>query len=165
MQEQVLFDPIAASNPFFVKLAKHLNKYQRVSRRVNQNEDLKRGIAEYFWELYLTRIRRKKIDRLYFDCGSTMAYVAQEFMHKFLQHHGFKRAVRETEQGENFRIATNNIITLLDFILLEQNSVYLKTILLPTPPVDVGFGETLGPLQYIDQPPPLRSLEISMKKA
>jgi len=114
--KRVKFDETVSSNPFFARYATRLNHFEKLSKRTLLQEELKRAIARYFWKIYLPEIALLNISRLFFESGSSIGYLSEEFMH-FVDKARWGR-----DLCKKLRIATNNILTFLDFALIEPTS-------------------------------------------
>ena len=138
--KRVHFDETVSSNPFFGRFADRLNRFGKLSRRTLLQEQLKRNIARHFWKLYLPQIALFGISRLFFESGSSIAYLSEEFM----------RFVGDARWGRDLckklKIATNNILTFLDFALIESRSDLFNVVLEPKGPFEPYYGATFGEL-------------------
>ena len=147
--KRVHFDETVSSNPFFARFASRMNRFGKLSKRTLLQEHLKRAIARYFWKLYLPKIALSGISRLFFESGSSIAYLSEEFM----------QLVGEARWGrglcKRLRIATNNILTFLDFTLIESHSDLFNVVLEPKGPFEPYYGATFGELaEAVDLPYP-----------
>ena len=68
------------SNEFFETFVQRLKTFPILSKRTGDGKDEKEAIALFFWDLYLGRLAAWKMNRLYFESGSTLAYVGREFL-------------------------------------------------------------------------------------
>ncbi|MFN0169016.1 MAG: DUF4062 domain-containing protein [Bryobacteraceae bacterium] len=138
--KRVHFDETVSSNPFFRRFAKRLNSFGKLSTRTSLEEPLKRGISRYFWRLFLPRIALTDMSRLFFESGSSIAYVSEDFI----------RLVGEARWGRDLskklKIATNNILTFFDFALIEASSDLFNVSLEPKGPFEPSYGATFGEL-------------------
>jgi hypothetical protein len=138
--KRVHFDETVSANPFFRRFATRLNRFGKLSKRTLLQQQLKRAIARHFWQLYLPTIALFGTSRLFFESGSSIAYVSEEFI----------RFVGEARWGRDLckqlKIATNNILTFLDFALIEPSSDPFNVILQPKGPFEPSYGATFGEL-------------------
>lgn len=112
LQERVIFNEIASLNPFFIRFSKHFNEYKKLSQKTVDQKKLKTVIGQYIWNLFLPRIVLNDIHRLYFDSGSSIAYLSEQFIHSL------DSAPWAKDLQENLEIYTSNLLTFLDFILM-----------------------------------------------
>ncbi len=140
LAKRVHFDETVSSNPFFRRFAKRLNSFGKLSTRTLIEEPLKRTISRYFWGLFLPKIALTDISRLFFESGSSIAYVSEDFI----------RLVGDARWGRDLssklRIATNNILTFFDFALIEPRSDLFNVSLEPKGPFEPSYGATFGEL-------------------
>jgi hypothetical protein len=138
--KRVHFDETVSSNPFFRRFATRLNNFGKLSKRTSFQEPLKRAIARYFWKLYLPMIALSGRSRLFFESGSSIAYVSEDFI----------RLVGDARWGRDLskklRIATNNILTFFDFALIGSGSDLFDVSLEPKGPFEPSYGATFGEL-------------------
>ena len=138
--DRVKFDNEASQNPFFNDLAERLNKFTKLSKKTNREQELKKGISDYFWHLYLPNIKRKNIERIYFDSGSSIAFLSRSFI-EFINSKKWTRHL-----SQEIQIATNNILTFLDFILMDPSSEPISIHLIPEAPIEPNYGASFGRL-------------------
>ena len=115
-----------------------LNKYDRLVHRMSEGPHLKRGLSTYFWKRFAAQIFNAGYRNLYFESGSTLAYLSSELL-PLLERNA--ATLLTTPILENrIRIRTNNILTYLSYILLSR----AKTSLVPYGPPDTKYGATYG---------------------
>lgn len=149
--KRVQFDEAVSSNPFFARYAKRLNLFEKLSKRTLLQKDLKSAIARYFWKLYLPKIALNNITRLFFESGSSIAYLSEEFMISV------DKARWGRDLCKKLRIATNNILTFLDFALIEPTSDLYNVVLEPKGPFEPYYGATFGELaEAVELPCPTK---------
>lgn len=96
-----------AKNEFIVDIIKELEGFPKLYERCSEEPEKKRELARYFTELYLDDIRRKQVS-LFFESGSTVAFVAKDISRHLKGH------VTIGEDGSpNIQISTNNILAYL----------------------------------------------------
>lgn len=127
-------------NEFIRNIVMQLSTYDVFSARCAQNALLKETMASYFWDQYEARITNLGIRRLFFESGSTIAYLSTEFKNRLSRPAGRKRI------GE-WKIRTNNISTYLDFVL----STTLRTTLVPYGPPERKYGATFGEITELPE--------------
>lgn len=140
MLERVQFDASVSSNPFFQRFAERLNGFKKLTGRTSDRNHLKSAIARHFWKLYLSKIALSERSRLFFESGSSIAYVSEDFI----------RRVGEAQWGRDLskrlRIATNNILTFFDFALIAPGGNRYDVSLEPKGPFEQSYGATYGEL-------------------
>ena len=104
-------------NPFLKRVTDQIRQFETLGERVEENKMAKQAMARHFWFYMQSRIRVWKGNKqdgsnLFFESGSSLAYVGQEFETAVLDEAGVP---------ESWHIRTNNIICLLQFDL---NSVH-----------------------------------------
>jgi hypothetical protein len=100
-------------NPFLKRVTDQIRQFETLADRVEQNKKAKQAMARHFWFYMQSRIRildeeDKNGVNLFFESGSSLAYVGQEFETAVLDEAGIL---------EPWHIRTNNIICLLQFDL------------------------------------------------
>lgn len=135
----------AAANEFIVDLVNELCGFETLYTRVSLHEQKKRALAKCFREIYGNRIVREKIS-LFFESGSTVAYVAKDLAHTLAN------VVRIGEAGApNIKISTNNVLV---YLLLWLK---MRVTCSPFPwstPTEAKFGAWYGGLED-NEPLPL----------
>ena len=140
LAERVMFDVAVSGNLFFRRYANRLNQFRTLSLRTKVEDKLKVSVARYFWRLYLPRISSKKMKSLFFESGSSIAYVSQEYIRILT------REDWASHLTERIQISTNNILTFLDFILIDPPAKPFSVRLEPQGPVEEYYGATFGEL-------------------
>ncbi len=112
-------------NPFLKRVMDQIRQFEVLADRVTMNVGAKEAMSRHFWFYMQSRVRdwaekwkHRKIPRpsnyrdsgsnLFFESGSTIAYVAWEFEQAVLNEAGVR---------EDWHIRTNNILCLLQFEL------------------------------------------------
>ncbi|MCX6898747.1 MAG: DUF4062 domain-containing protein [Verrucomicrobia bacterium] len=110
-------------NAFLKRVMDQIRQFEVLADRVTQNIGAKEAMAQHFWFFMQSRIRAwgQKINgkrhseysadrgtNLFFESGSSLAYVALEFERAVLNEAGVR---------EDWHIRTNNILCLLEFDL------------------------------------------------
>lgn len=115
-----------------------LNKYDRLVHRMSEEPDLKRGLSAYFWKRFAARIFNAGYRNLYFESGSTLAYLSSELLSLLERNEAMLVTTPIIEN--RIRVRTNNILTYLSYVLLSR----AKTSLVPYGPPDTKYGATYG---------------------
>lgn len=136
----------AAENPFFREFMTQLNRFDLLSQRCQKNIDLKQTVSEYFLDNFLGKIAERKINRIFFEAGSSIAYLSRTFIRN-LQKNWVSDIISDIQ------IETNNILTFLDFVLSARVSIHL----FPYGPPELKYGATFGELSRIPEHTPLTS--------
>ena len=95
-------------NKFLGRELERLREFSTSGERVNYDKVSKEKQAEIFWETMKGRIRRHGFMNLFFESGSTLAYVSDQFENLVLKNGG---------KVESWRIWTNNVLTLFQLLL------------------------------------------------
>jgi hypothetical protein len=134
-------------NRFLRNIVERLNKFEKLTDRcVNRNPELKQKMARFFWRHLHGELVNKDVCNLFFESGSTIVYLAEEFIRHCNANHG---------PLNEWTIKTNNIITFLNFVLFERVDIVLS----PYGPPDNEYGATFGALQLPDVDPPADEAE------
>ncbi|HJQ31122.1 MAG TPA: DUF4062 domain-containing protein [Pyrinomonadaceae bacterium] len=131
----------ASENEFVVDIVGQLKQFKKLYDRCLHQPEKKRELARFFREQYLDRIARHKAS-LFFESGSTVAFVARELAETL------SKVVRLDEAGRpNMQISTNNILVYLQLWL--KAGVACTTF--PwSPPKEENYGATFGTLEQIE---------------
>ncbi len=134
------FSAEVGRNPFIQSVVSKLNEFEKLSHRcVEERANLKEAMGQYFWDnLGYEFVLKHGIRNLYFESGSTIAYVSSEFG---------KSDTFKNHRGE-WQIRTNNILSYLQFVLFEDVQVDLC----PHGPPENKYGGTYGVLAKLDKP-------------
>jgi hypothetical protein len=126
-------------NPFWRRFAARANEWATLDWRFNTNAPLKKAAAESFLDLYLDTLSRSSVCRLFFESGSSTAFMSEAFASRLDQ--GIK--------WSRLSIETNNILSYMEFILGRSAPVAL----FPVGPPDRKYGGTFGELMSLSIPP------------
>lgn len=96
-----------ANNPFLRRELDQLRRFSTFGVRVGLDVGSKEAIAKAFWWNMQGRIRREKYFSLFFESGSTIAFLSDEFVH----------TVVGTGGTQPWHIRTNNVLSLIHFDL------------------------------------------------
>lgn len=127
-------------NHFLKGFVTRLNEFKKLTERCSdRNSAFKRHLAKSFWEHCEGDLDLKKIRNLFFESGSTIAYLSERFIEQC------------GKNGlQNWKIKTNNILSYLDFVLFQKVDVVLS----PYGPPDDIYGATFGSLSGPNVDPP-----------
>lgn len=143
-----LFSLQSSRNPFFRRFAERLNQFGKLSGRTRQRDTLKQAAARYLWDLLLPATAIHSVDRVFLESGSSIAYVSAELIER-LQRTGWTQEV-----PRRLEIATNNILTYLDFILMQPQQVPVEVHRRPKGEVEMYYGAIFGGLTELTELPP-----------
>ncbi len=120
------------TNPFLNRIISQMNQFSTLTQRLEKEEEAKKTLAALFWEVMYGRIEHCGYKDLFFESGSTLAYLSAEFEQK----------VKACGPGSesNWNVTTNNAITLLQLLLLTN----IKTNPLPPAPPEGRYGAMFG---------------------
>ena len=149
---RIVLDTSVSDNPFFRTLAQQLNKFGTLTKRTTLREHLKEGAAWYFWQRYFSKLYEKKISMLFFESGSSVAYVSREFINCVRTQSDW---FYDKRMNERLQIRTNNLLTYLDFLLRERPWRPIDVRLQPHGPFSEDYGATYGVLNFSVQESPL----------
>ena len=95
-------------NKFLERELKRMREFSIVGERVTIDKASKETQAQVFWETMMGPIRRYGYKNLFFESGSTLAYVSEQFENFVLKN--------DREAG-SWCVWTNNVLTLLQLLL------------------------------------------------
>lgn len=96
------------SNRFLRRELEQLRKFSKLGQRVSLDVGSKEAMARIFWRDMQGRIRRNSLFHLFFESGSTVAYLADEF----------ERTMLVADEGvHRWQIRTNNVLSVVQFTL------------------------------------------------
>jgi len=136
-----------ANNEFFQRYVDRLNTFPILSQRAGVGKDEKEAVARFFWDRYLSKLATWKMSRLFFESGSTLAYVGYEFSQRLRK--PWVRTYIDASRGKpnnEFQVFTNNILIYIDFALAEYDSDPMRIKRYPVGPADPYYGATFGKL-------------------
>lgn len=128
------------------EIVEELNKFDLVAERMKENSDLKVIIAKFFWKNYGGKIFLSGHRDIYFESGSTIAYLSRELLRRLLD----KKFGTDFDLFNSIKIQTNNIFTYLQFMLKSG----VKINLVPYGPPGKKYGATYGDFTKLVSPPP-----------
>jgi hypothetical protein len=114
-------------NRFLVDVVAAMAKFDALGPRIRDQAEEKEASACLFTDKYLQQLLSKDVS-LFFESGSTVAYVAQEVGERLRDRH------------RDMRIATNNVLAYLIFWLVHR----IKCSLFPWGPPEQRYGAVFG---------------------
>jgi hypothetical protein len=122
---------------FIVDIVTELKGFEKLYQRCSEHRAEKLQVARYFVQEYLDHIRSAEVS-LFFESGSTIAYIARE-MAELLK----DKVVIKGDGTPNIQIGTNNVLAYLLFWLKAR----IPCTQFPwSPPVDLTYGAAYGGL-------------------
>ncbi|MCB1092028.1 MAG: hypothetical protein KDL87_10880, partial [Verrucomicrobiae bacterium] len=97
-----------SANPFLRRELEQLRKFSTLGKRVSLDVVSKRVMARRFWQEMQGRLRRQGWHHLFFESGSTVAYLTDEFERTVLRADG---------ESHPWQIRTNNVLAAVQFDL------------------------------------------------
>ena len=139
----------AVSNPFFKRYAQRLSTFESLAQRTLVEATAKEAIAEYFWGQYMSRLNKKKVSHIYFESGSSIAYVSKGFIDYVIAHTWFDTHKLNTR----LKLRTNNLFTYMDFLLVYPPWTPKDIQLMPQGYISNEYGATYGALNSASEEP------------
>ncbi len=136
-QEKARKVEIALQNEFVLDSVTNLNKFERLDQRCNQQKEEKRALARFFRDCFGHLITSGALN-LFFDSGSTPAYVAREVGQLLLE-----RSMVRGQYGGIPGIFTNNVLAFLQLWL----NARIPVSLLPSSPPSDPYGACFGVIE------------------
>ena len=130
-------------NPFLQRILTRIHQFSTLTTRVEREPEAKMALGDVFWDLMFGRIKRFGYTNLFFESGSTLAFVSSGFEKKVLSSGG--------DRSNDWHVDTNNALALLQ-LLLHTN---IETNPLPPGPPEGYYGAMFGStlLQDPEAPP------------
>lgn len=123
-------------NPFIIDVVQALSSLEILDKRVIKEDASKEALARCFGDLYLQQIIEKRCS-LFFESGSTLAYVAEEVGP------ALSKALKLDENGiPEVGVSTNNVLAYLLLWLKHR----IPCTLFPWGAPETTYGASLGPL-------------------
>jgi hypothetical protein len=150
----VRLPPGVGRNSFIRRILESISRFDTLSRRcTDAHPKLKDAMAQHWWNSYKAPIGKAGIHNLFFESGSTIAYVAERFR-------DYLGTTRGGLDRPHWRIQTNNILVYLEYILSE----HLNIELVPHGPPEEKYGATFGPLrEEVEWLPPENAIALSQQ--
>lgn len=138
----------SSENEFIVDIVGELRGFQKLYARCSKKSAEKRQLARFFTEQYLDRIVSHKVS-LYFESGSTVAYVAKEIARSLAG------KVTIDDGSPSIRISGNNVLA---YLLLWLQYRIPCTLFPWSPPEEETYGAVYGGLEkrLVDRSPDYR---------
>jgi hypothetical protein len=136
-------------HPFVKRFVRRISRWQILERRLNKAADLKRAAGAFFLDKYLAVLPRAGIFRLFFESGSSIAFLSEQFLSRL----GDAWVQNATQL---WHVETNNLLCLME--LIEAKGVRLH--LYPDGPPETTYAATFGRLATI---PPETGPKLSSK--
>lgn len=133
------------SNPFLRRELDQLRKFSKLGQRVSLDVGSKEAMARMFWRDMQGRIRRNQLFHLFFESGSTVAYLADQF----------EKTTLMANEVHTWQIMTNNVLSVVHFDLSTPIDVSRFPTGIPDP--DDPYG-AIFPNEWrgLYEPPPKR---------
>jgi len=136
-----------ARNPFLVRVSLSLSEFETLDARCSDGEEKKKSLANFFSRTYF-RLLMKAKTQLFFESGSTIAFVARELGPKL------RRKVAVQGGAPEIHIATNNVLAYLQLWLIHG----VPCSPFPWGPPEDHYGAAFGCLDHYyaqgDEPDP-----------
>jgi hypothetical protein len=116
----------ANENTFIIDIARKLTEFAKFNERTRVERLKKEAAARFFKQQYLDTIQKNKIS-LFFESGSTVAYVAKALVSDLMD--------------SDIHISTNNIAAFLQFMLVSRKSCHLWPWSPPQEPYGASYGD------------------------
>lgn len=156
VRDAIALNQTIRNNEFFDRYVNRLKMFPTLSKRTAIGKAEKKAIATFFWDRYLPKLSMWDLNAVFFESGSTLAYVGYEFnqrlrkpwVRKYVEHHRDR-----DNKDDEFKILTNNILIYIDFALAEFDSDPTRVKRYPVGPADPYYGATFGELtSLVDLP-------------
>ncbi len=95
-------------NVFLKRILERMHSFSTLSKRLEDETRAKTFLGRGFWELMLGRIKRTGHTNVFFESGSTLAFVSAAFEERVLAAEG---------DDTDWKITTNNALSLLQLLL------------------------------------------------
>jgi hypothetical protein len=116
-------------NKFLKRELERLREFSIVGKRVAYDGISKNKQAEVFWDTMIGRVRRNGFMNLFFESGSSLAYVSEKFEELVLRNGG---------ETEPWHIWTNNVLALFQLLLYTNVDVKRFPACAPNPQDSYG---------------------------
>lgn len=129
--------PGVETNPFIKRIISKLASFDTLSYRCTADfPEVKEAMAHHFWYRFGAELINEKVWHLFFESGSTIAYVVERLRDKL-------ESPSWSQNQSKLRLHTNNVLTYLEFILYEH--LQLEIVPHGPPDDDDKYGATFGP--------------------
>jgi hypothetical protein len=133
----------ALKNSFVLDTVRNLNRFKRLDKRCSQDVPQKQAAARGFREFFLTEIKKQNYD-LFFESGSTPAYVARELG----KSEAFRNEVGWGGDESAIALYTNNILAFLQLWLNDNLPIAMLPRSSPREPYGGSYGLLTKHLDY-----------------
>ncbi len=96
-------------NQFLQRILDRFYEFSTLTKRLENQPYAKQAMARAFWQVMFGRIKRCGYRNLFFESGSTLAFLCEEFEKKIRRSEGDRNAY--------WKITTNNALVLLELLL------------------------------------------------
>jgi len=143
-----------ANNPFLKRELDQLRQFSTLGSRVGLDVGSKEALANAFWWNMQGRIRRHEYFHLFFESGSTIAYLSDEFV---------RLVLTSNQDAEGWHIRTNNVLSLVYFGLHTPIDASRFPMGIPDP--DDKYGAIFpNEWRLLHEPPPKRPRKLYPKE-
>lgn len=143
LQSRITLDESVSSNPFFHRFAARLSRFEILSKRALIQSHAKEAVAKFFWQQFMPRFDKRGISQVYFESGSSIAFLSRRFIEYVKEEEWF----RAHGMHSRLKLRTNNLLTYLDFLLVEPPWSPIEIQLLPHGSISHDYGATYGSLK------------------
>jgi hypothetical protein len=134
-------------NPFLVQVSLRLSEFEKLDARCSDGEKKKQSLARFFARTYF-RLLRKAKTHLFFESGSTIAFLAKELGTRL------NKKIAVMAGSPEIRISTNNVLAYLQLWLIHG----VPCSPFPWGPPEDHYGAAFGCLDHYyeqgDEPDP-----------
>lgn len=134
----------ALNNPVLRRFINRMNDMIYLHKRCETAVDLKRSVADFFWSRFFDKMISSNINKVFFEAGSSIAYVTEVLVHQFMP------PFFDQDRFTNLHFHTNNILTYIDFLLFSESRIDL----FPVGSIDIRYGATFGEISTFSSLPP-----------
>lgn len=134
-------------NRFLRKLLERMYRFSTLTDRLDRETPAKEALATIFWHHMLGRIKRQGYCNLFFESGSSLVYVSEQF----------EKVINESGDNFDWEITTNNALTLLHFLLNTHLNVFPRPAGAPEDHYGAMFDDIL---LRVTEPPPTKPRDL-----
>lgn len=124
-------------NPFLKGVIDRLHQFSKLTQRIVEDREAKEALANVFWEEMTGLIKDNNYRHIFFESGSTVAYVSDHFHSDVIPH---------IDKLERWQITTNNILTLLHLML--HSNIRVTPVPAAAPDPKDKYGAIFLPRQH-----------------
>lgn len=134
----------ASKSPFYQRYVTFFRSFRTLNVRSTTKQSEKQAIGSYIWERFLTDFESAEVEAIYFESGSSTAYVSYALLEYIREHSEW---YYKSRLHDVLTIVTNNFLTLMDFTIYQDMVRPMADIVLyPKGQVRDKYGVTYGPL-------------------